>query len=334
MPRYCGFNDVLCQIWVSHQYAQASGRKLWIDTRCSGLADTLAYYMQPQNVTGQSHINLRTEISNGEFGQLNYLNCYPNIPSGCLDQLGHYFISNAPPLRIKRSKFLGILSQIKYLFKPSIEQPHFRLCAFLQLRIYLKTHKVDFIGRNFKNESIVVHASVGGGLESLQTLALFRLNKCIRDQISERLKVLPEDYDAIHIRHTDYRTNYQVFIQGICAKLAGRTVLVCSDNPEAIDFAKKNLSHSKVITIATSDELSTDPVKSRPAHYHWHLPLDLRRQRNIAMLADLVGLSKSTRLFYTAVKNGEFVGQSGFSQLADGLRKSPSLLANWLGCDH
>jgi hypothetical protein len=49
------------------------------------------------------------------------------------------------------------------------------------------------------------------------------------------------------------------------------------------------------------------------------------------MLAELVGLSKSARFFYTTVKKDGFEGHSGFSKLAEGLRKNPDILNKWLG---
>jgi len=192
-------------------------------------------------------------------------------------------------------------------------------------------HKVDFIGKHLKKEAVVLVAPPISGSEALQTLQLFRLNECIRNQIFERLKELPEDYDAIHIRHTDYRTNYEAFIHSINSQLVGRTVLMCSDNPDVIQFAKENLRLSKVISVTNFDELSTDPSRLRPAHFQWHLPMHVRRSRNISMLAELVGLSKSARFFYTTVKKDDFGGHSGFSTLAEGLRKNPGILVNWLG---
>jgi hypothetical protein len=333
--RYCGLNDVLCQIWVSYQYAQALRRTLWIDTSCAGLADELTNYMHHHNYPQGTPPNLQLRIPSADYKKLNRLSCYPNIPPRTLDQLGHYFMSSSlvtdHPEDLKRAFFLRILNRFKYCFSPSTDLPNFRFTSFIRLYANLRMHKVDFIGKHLKNEAVVLVAPPISGSESLQTLQLFRLNECIRNQIFERLKDLPEDYDAIHIRHTDYRTNYEAFIHSISSQLVGRTVLMCSDNPDVIQFAKENLRLSKVISVTNFDELSTDPCRLRPAHYQWHLPLHIRRSRNISMLAELVGLSKSARFFYTTVKKDGFGGHSGFSQLADGLKKNPDILANWLG---
>ena len=335
LPRYCGFNDVLCQIWVSYQYAQNWERELWIDTRCSGLADEFAHYMHLYNPSRENSTITHTKIFNIEYEKLNRLKCYPNIPLGTLDQLGHYFMSSMLAAGLqhntKHNIFLRLINLIKYTCNPKKEFPSFRIFSVIQLYTYLKKNKIAFIDRQFRNESMTIHASSGGGLESLQMLKLLRLNKNIRNQILTKLKDLPHDYDAIHIRHTDYQTDYQTFIQSINSELAGRTVLICSDNPDVLKFAKENLKLSKVICVTKVDQLSTDPSSHRPAHYQWHLPLNHRRNRNVSMLAELVGLSKSTRLFFTIVKKDGQEGHSGFSQLADGLRKNPDILANWLG---
>ena len=331
--RYCGFNDVLCQIWVSYKYAQALKRTLWIDTHCAGLADDLAYYMHPHDGAWENPSKVRFGITSEDYKKLNRLSCYPNILSGRLDQLGHYFMSSpvAAGFTEDMNLFLRILNRFKYCFSPSIDLPIFSFYSFMRLNANLRVHPVDFIGKHLKKEAVVLYTPPISGSESLQTLKLLRLNEYIRKQIFERLKDLPDDYDAIHIRHTDYRTNYEAFIQSISNELIGRTVLVCSDNADVIQFAKKNLMCSKVVSVTSFDELSTDPCSLRPAHYQWHLPLDIRRNRNISMLAELVGLSKSGHFFYTTVKKDSFEGYSGFSKLAEGLRKNQDILMNWLG---
>jgi hypothetical protein len=331
--RYCGFNDVLCQIWISYKYAQALKGTLWIDTRCAGLADDLAYYMYPHDGVWANSSKVRFGISSEDYEKLNRLSCYPNVLSGSLDQLGHYFMSSplARGFAEDMNPFLRILNRFKYCFSPLIDLPIFRFYYFLWLNANLRFHKIDFIGKHLKKESVVLYAPPISGSESLQTLKLFRLNEYIRNQIFERLRDLPDDYDAIHIRHTDYKTNYKDYILSIRNKLIGRTVLVCSDNADVIIFAKQNLMCSKIISVTNYDELSIDSCSFRPAHYQWHLPLDIRRSRNISMLAELVGLSKSARFFYTTVEKDGFEGHSGFSKLAEGLRKNPDILNKWLG---
>jgi len=357
MPRGCGFNDTMCQIWQSFQYALRTERELLIDTRFCGLADHLSYYVEP--VTSTPNVPAQIDVSDVDWKALNQLTCYPPVFRGSLDLIGHRFItrSSANPAQFDPRFVSRIARMLNYLHRPSPELSPIRKWRYLWLRFRLIKRSPNLHCIDDRQESVVIHHRFGGGLDSLKALSLFRLNPSIREAVVQPLHQLGQDYDAVHFRHTDYKTDYESLIKSLQHKLVGRKVLVCSDNPRVIEYAKACLTESAVVCVVPLDALSPDIDTFRPAHYQWHLPLSERRRRNIAMLTDLIGMARAKNLYFGEVtstsvmptsmvrllghlffpskiprnKTSTYVGTSGFAALADELRKQPDVLDRFVG---
>jgi hypothetical protein len=62
-------------------------------------------------------------------------------------------------------------------------------------------------------------------------LARCRFTDAVAADIKRRLRALPAtDYISIHVRNTDYTTNYRELFTNIGAYVSGRSVLVCTDD--------------------------------------------------------------------------------------------------------
>jgi hypothetical protein len=357
VPRGCGFNDVLCQIWQSLQYAVQTDRELLIDTRFCGLADHLSHYVHTVDTSLMQGVPTQLDVAKVDWKTLNQLSCYPSVFKGSLDLIGHQFLGgpSASPTRLDRRLFSRIMPMLRYLRCPSPELPPLRRGRFLLLHLRLIKRTFNLHCTDDRQESLVLHHRSGGGLDSIKTIGLLRLNPGLRDEVLARLSVLGEDYDAIHFRHTDYKTDYESLINSLERKLVGRKVLVCSDNPRLIEYARLRLTASEVICVAPIDTLSPDIDTFRPAHYQWHLPLSERRLRNIAMLTDLIGMARAKHLYYGGVtrsigypntrllrmlllpfnnqrKTEQIItGRSGFAALANELHNQPDVLDRFIG---
>lgn len=340
MPRGCGLNDVLCQIWHSYQYAKAQNRILLVDTRVSGLADRLSRYMTPAQGWGSDMI----ELDHSHWAHLNQLTCYPKIAEGCLDLLPHIFLASltADPNfvatnRTRLSMQLLHLQRLwQYLQKPSKENDPLRKLAFVFASLRMKVTKPDYHFYEPCEADIVVHHRSGGGEESFHCLGLMKATEWLSKHIHKTIDALGNNFDAIHVRHTDYRTDYEPFIQSLKDQLAGRRVLVCSDNPHVIRYIMNELSGSEVFTFEntleqTPCQLDVRQIHHRPAHYQWHLALTERVERNKRVFVDLLAMSRANHLHYPSVSRNGWTGYSGFSRLASNLAEHSDVRDTWLG---
>jgi len=216
MPRACGLNDVLCQIWLSYQYAKANNRILLVDTRVSGLADRLSRYMTPTQGWGSDII----EINDSDWTYLNRLSCYPKAAQGSLDLLPHIFLASLttdPNFHVdKRTQWGMQLSRLQrlwqYLQKPSKEHCQLHRLAFLATRIRMKVDKPDYRYYGPCEADIVIHHIFGRGEDSVHCLAFMRATQWLSEHIQQTIDSLGDNFDAIHVRHTDYRTDYEPFV--------------------------------------------------------------------------------------------------------------------------
>lgn len=333
IPRGCGFNDVLCQISEAYAFASKTNRKLVIDTRLSGLADGFSNYVISKDPS------IEIELSNYRLTQLNSLSCYPNELEGKIDLLYHTFLA----VESKKSsvwRYFNTLNNfsklIAYLLKPTFHYLKFNRIDFFfnYLKIRKKTLCIDLDDYLDNSADVIVNFRSGGGLASHKSIDLFKLRPEISLEVEKRLKHLGEDYDAIHIRHTDYQTDFESFLVNIRDELKGRKVLLCTDNKSIIKYTTRILEDSIIIDNSNNNTTELSSTKAKPLHFQWNLPLIVRRENNIKMLADLVGLARSSRLFFPKIirwGNNPHSGISGFSTLAEGLHNDPALLDRWLG---
>jgi hypothetical protein len=80
LPRRCGFNDVLTLIWDSYSYAKKFNRHLIVDTRLSGLHDSLSSYFTLR----KAFFGVDLELSMQQFHDFNKMSCYPDEYQGKL----------------------------------------------------------------------------------------------------------------------------------------------------------------------------------------------------------------------------------------------------------
>lgn len=155
-----------------------------------------------------------------------------------------------------------------------------------------RSHKVDF-SKDYV-ERLLIHYSGGGGDKSQSFLNKVILSDRFRKRIIPTLNTLPKDYMAIHVRHTDYRSNFQQFFEEIKKKVKKENLLVCSDNPIVINYAKEYFTESKVFTLTTIPNYLT--TIRRNLH-----TIDYETRIDDTFI-DLFALAKSKKLFCAKVK--------------------------------
>jgi hypothetical protein len=179
---------------------------------------------------------------------------------------------------------------------------------------------ISFNRKKEYTEDLLVHCNLGGGYNPLELLGKLRLQPAVAAHILKATRSLEPGYRAVHIRNTDYRTDYMPFFRAIRANVAGRTLLVCSDDATCRDAARAFCTDGRVLTVADIPDTGGESL-------HFFTGGDVRA-KNLAMLTDLFALAGAEELFFTRVAQGVY---SGFSSLAYALRRRPDIVKRLLG---
>ena len=151
--------------------------------------------------------------------------------SGLLDNLGFYFLE---PSGVKYGEASSLLSLSGLATFPKIsetEELKFKSKYSSACRNFIFEYEGTQISFDFaKNyeEDVLIHEQCGGGRESLQALGKLELQPTLASEIIKKIKSLGS-YDAIHVRNTDYKTDYKAFFNDL--NIAGdRNIVLCSDD--------------------------------------------------------------------------------------------------------
>ena len=175
------------------------------------------------------------------------------------------------------------------------------------------------LGRDYP-EPVLLHDTRRGGDASQVFLQRVTLEPGLAREIAAGIRSLGPDYAAIHVRHTDFRTeDWPSFLKSIRGGLRGRTVLICSDNAEVIEGTGMILKGTDVRTV---NEIS--PHDGRPLHVMPDADPAMAHQVHRRAFIDLFCLAGATDLFWTVESH---LRASGFSRLAGALCEDRTLLA-------
>ncbi len=176
---------------------------------------------------------------------------------------------------------------------------------------------------------LLVHQQSAGGLLSLDCLGRLRFREDVAKEIRRRLPIRPNGYAAIHVRNTDMRTNYRPLFRRLRRELAGKDVLIASDNASVIAFARTYFTASTIFTVS-------DIPDTGGARLHRNAALD-RPATNLDSFVDLLALAGAETLHFERHERwNRWLGLlakrpvSGFSQLAEGLQQRPDLVESLL----
>jgi len=291
-----GLNDSLVQIERCWRYAAQYDRTLVIDSTTSGMMDKFENYFVPALSSVEVLADLRPDL-------LNHLNAMSVRPTQLSGRLRHY-----------EDRYSAAVWN--FVEAESGTQLSFDLTM---------NHE----------EHCLVHQQCGGGIESLDCLSRLRFTRSVAASIGDTLNAIGDNYLAVHVRNTDYRTDFRGFFKSIASEVTGKRLLVCSDDAKCIDFARTYFRKSEVFTVSRPPD-----TEGKPLHYQ-PVPEDRRFRLNVDMFTDLLALSLATKLFTTEVRyprKFEFLrflapGKalvSGFSRLAQMLNANQEVARNLL----
>jgi hypothetical protein len=168
-------------------------------------------------------------------------------------------------------------------------------------------------------QPLLVHHACGGGTLSICALARIRVTESIAERLCERLRLIGGDYAALHIRNTDYSTEYEGWLAENRDKLSG-AVFVATDNRATVEHCRSLLGAGRVHSFAKLELAAGKPI------HEIDDPEDAY-ERNCDAILDLLMLACAQQLYLFQIKpNPNGVTYSGFSILAANLKRSGPLL--------
>jgi hypothetical protein len=261
------------------------------------------------------------------------MSCYPDEYQGKLPQLYHYgstTIRNDATNPIL-GKWNAAVNLMRYAIRPTLDEIPFSRADFVKTIALGQVKKTYPRSIAEQSEQLVIHHRSGGGDVAIHAISMLQLRNEVQEHIRTKLIQCGPDYDALHIRHTDYQTNYIPFVKEIKPKLENRTLLLCSDNPDVIDTVREMLDQTRVVVL--SETLGEKRVRpGDPLHRNGSRDRAFIRRRNIDMVTDLMAMGKARHLYFTQIVNKRWNhSYSGFSRLAKHLHERPKVWDSLMG---
>ncbi|MDR0664815.1 MAG: hypothetical protein LBF86_04755 [Helicobacteraceae bacterium] len=236
--------------------------------------------------------------------------------SGFLDDLGRYFT-----IREREREWIRF---------GTIDSLYYQVGYVADNIVKTKTReRIVFSITKSCNENILVYEQGIGGVSAINALYIFALAPEVRSHIRQIVEKLG-DYDAVHIRHSDYKTDYKPFLKKVIDRArADRKIALCTDSYEVQRYAAA-LFGDRVVCVSRIPDTKGKTLHANP-------DLD-RYEINLVALSDLFVLAGAKNLYMTQIdrydSNGRVVNVGGklssFGRLAKSLNKRPALLKRLL----
>ena len=277
-----GLNDTLSEIEKCLKYCEHYGRRLVIDTEQSGIFHALSRYLEP----------LEEGIADFEF-----TSSHSSLFSG---------LSVVPP------GLTGRLSEYKTRWDPKVGN-------FVDENTGEKT-TFDF-GIDHSAELLVHEQVWTGRLQSLEFLKRCQFTEQVATEVKRRLKRLEGlAYCAVHVRNTDYTTDYPRLFEELRESVIGVPVLICSDDSRVFAYAQSALPGSEVFRLASQSDSDGSPIHGKRRENQYEV--------NMQMFTDLLALAQATNIFSANVD--QIPRRSGFTLLAMGLHANKQIVRQLL----
>ena len=193
-----GLNDILCQIERACRYGESFGRSVVIDTNYH-CTRSFQDKFSKYFVTAQEGLVLDSDAIEDRMAETDVA---PDFIAG---RVGQYITRYDPRAEI------------------FVEQETGRAVTF----DFNKDHP----------ERLLVHHGEGGGALSVFALSRLRLQDSLVAVLRQRLSQIGRPYTAIHIRHTDYKCEYEEWIARHKAEIEG-PLFVATDNRDTLAYCK------------------------------------------------------------------------------------------------
>jgi hypothetical protein len=275
-----GLNDILCQIEKCCRYAERTGRVLLIDTNYEHAS---FFHDRFSNYFSSRQNGIVLDAENFP-DSLNNMDVFPMFLSGRIDK---YKTS----INLKNREYCDTETDLPVTFDFDRDYPH----------------------------TLLVHHNVGGCTLSLYALLRLRLRDTLTDELLTRLNCIGSPYTGIHIRNTDYKTNYEQFLRDFRPQ-PNEAVFLATDNRGTLEEFQQTFGRDRIFSFASL------PATSNPIH-SGKQPPEEQFVRNRDAILDLLMLALSHKLYLFKLEENHIGARySGFSRLAQELWESKIVL--------
>ena len=290
-----GINDMLSQVYLCLRYCEVMNRKLIIDTN---------YH------------------SSHSFRQ----------------PFGDYFLSNDPKVFLPRNHASDIIKDKEEDVFPRFLSGKINTYLTRTYRPYepiveaISGEPITFSFQKRYKEKVLIHHQGGRNFYSYKALEKFNLKGDISQYILDSRAKLDRQYLGLHIRFTDYRSNYRVAVEE-AMKLKQKQIYLATDNKELKAHLLRVKSSKEFVSMSESFGSA-----GSPGHLSRSYKTDLRLN-NMSTLVDLFMLALSCKIISAPITRWEtnyfkrrytHKFQSGYAFLAEKLRTHPGLLSRVL----
>lgn len=172
---------------------------------------------------------------------------------------------------------------------------------------------------------LLVHEQLGRRPEAVAVFMRLRLQPLLKEELFSRLRRIGGPYIGVHVRHTDYRSDYQPLIRRLAAMKAAKLFLA-TDNQRVLEEFKSSLPGKQIFSFA--EDLSVD---GKPIHRRGPAEGNIYR-RNCDAILDLLLLAFSIGIDSADITNNPYPSKkSGFTILATNLFNQKRYLSELLG---
>lgn len=167
----------------------------------------------------------------------------------------------------------------------------------------LTKERLTFSFTSNYDEDLLIHEQCGGGF-GLPALSYFRFKTSVRKEINNRLRHLPKNYMAVHVRNSDVTSDYKLFFHSIKHIIEGKNLLICTDGFDVLTYARTFFDNANIISVYDIPFTNGESLHSNPLVTDWNV--------NIGCLTDLMALGMASVIILPSKQVGY---PSGFAQL-------------------
>ena len=244
------------------------------------------------------------------------------------DDFGHYFVSSDSKLILTGKDFTTQFDRLQSIPSELTGLVNsYEITWSKDANNYVEAGSGRLLSFDFNKdyvETLLLYHGCGGDIEAAKvSLDWLSVSKSICDEVQRRVSKIDAAYTSIHIRNTDYKSDYQSRILALSDSIQG-PIFLATDNYEVLDFCRSVFGSERVFNFTQFPEFAGFPIHSAKWMDSW--------RSNKDAICDLLMLALARHYIFFPLKSGQegWPVYSGYSKLADVLHNDKALLQNFM----
>ena len=242
------------------------------------------------------------------------------------DSFSNYFVSTDPNLILDAGPYRDLFDRLDVTPSGLFGRVTSAACRFQWGRGYVDSQTDQSMAVDLSIDHaarLLVYHSLGSHPDGFRVMAKLRLHPDLAQELVKRLGGIERPYCGIHIRNTDYKTDYEQGLEAIKTKIDG-PIFLATDDRHVLEYARALFGESRVYSFATFPGGPARPL-------HGLAPEDNAYERNADAILDLMMLALAKDFYgFRLIPNSNGIDYSGYALLAAKLRQAPKILQTLL----